>query len=484
MKERIEVLSFKYKVIYGVFFFFLVISMLSPLSGEDLKYANMFKENLSLFEFIDKYGLNYYIISFLTANKIFFNIILSLLLGYFTYITCNMMGLVKNKYYYLVPFIMLLLVSTNTFSYNYMAISKTVTYTFPSIFVFIYFYFSLKKEGTFFTDIILRFLIIIYISFSSIFISIPFLISNIFLSTYLWKNKVLRKIDILFVFVLFMLTTFAYFLTDNTLYTDLSYTTQNITNYIDNFFSKNILLVILSCIPINLYLSEKLSKNIHKRTIIMIFDLIMLFSLLYNFSYYVPVNINLVINKYFGVFALENWYYIFYYIIYFGLLIISLNHYLNNSKNKHFIMLTVIICICEFPLSLLYPSWDIGVSIIYVLILVILISLIFKDLEIKLFKKTIICILLILTCYYSLSFLIIKYVDYSREEYIKEQINANMDEIEVKASPLYFVWRYNPVSVFSEEDFKKYYGISDEKKIKVKYFGVFKEIEKKVKSLI
>ena len=483
MKERIEVISFKYKVVYGVFFFFFIISMLCPLSGDDLKYVNTFKENIPIFDFLDKYGLNYYLISFFASKKILFNIVLSLLLSYFTQITCNMMGIVKNKFYYMIPFILLLLVSTNTFSYNYMAVSKTVTYTFPSIFVFIYFYNALKKEETFFWGIILRFLIVIYLSFSTIFISIPFLICNIILSTYLWKKKYLRKTDIFFVLILTIFTCLNYFLTENILYENELYITQNITNYIESFFSKNILLVMLSCIPINKYLNEKLSSNIHKRTIIMIFNLIMLFSFLYNFSYYVPVNINLVINKYFGVFALENWYYIFYYFIYFWLLLASFKHYLRNNKNKLFIMLIMIISIGELILSMLYQNWDSGVSIIYVLMLIVYITLCFNDLEIKLFNKTVICLSFVLICYYTLSFLIIKYIDYSREEYIKEQINANMYEIEVKASPAYFVWGYNP-SVFNESDFKKYYDIKSDRKIKVKYFGVFKEIEKKVKNLI
>ena len=75
----------------------------------------------------------------------------------------------------------------------------------------------------------------------------------------------------------------------------------------------------------------------------------------------------------------------------------------------------------------------------------------------------------------------IKYIDFTRGEYIKEQVESNQEIIEIKANPIYLVWRHNPVNIFQHRTFKKYYNIPEKKAIKVKYFGIFEKIEKKVK---
>lgn len=489
MKERIEVLSFKYKVVYAVFFFFLIITFLSPLSGEDIKFYIIGRGGIrNIFSNLDigKYGIiNSFLVSFLSYNKILFNIIFSLFMGYFAYIICSMMGIVKNKYYYLVPFILILLVSTFTFSYNYMCVSNTIMYTFPTIMMFIYFYSVLKRESrNIILDIVLEIFIIIYVSLSSVHFGLIFLIGNLIFSTYMWKKGEMFKRYIVYIVVQLIFVIFSFFSFDIEFYSNLSYGLSNIPMFIDSFFSKNIILVIISCIPINRYLTMKLQNSKHKRTVIALFNMILLFTLLYNFSYYVPVNINLVINKYFGIFATENWYYIFYYILYFVLLILSVRYYIIKSKNKLYLTIFLIMSSALFPLFIIFPSWDVGCSIIFVFSLVMICSICIKDMEVEIYGKVILSILIFLVTYYFSMFAVFKYVDYSRTKYIEEQIDKNVDVIEVKASPLYLVWRYNPVSIFSEDDFKMYYNIPMNKKIEVKYFGIFKEIEKKVKNLI
>ena len=78
-------------------------------------------------------------------------------------------------------------------------------------------------------------------------------------------------------------------------------------------------------------------------------------------------------------------------------------------------------------------------------------------------------------------FAIVKYVDSTRSNYIKEQIDAGETNIEVKANPIQLVWRHNPSDMFLVKDFKNYYEIPKEDTIEVKYFGIFEKIEKKVK---
>ena len=46
MKERFEILNYKYRILILTFLFFLVITALCPLSGEDLGYYLVSKGNI------------------------------------------------------------------------------------------------------------------------------------------------------------------------------------------------------------------------------------------------------------------------------------------------------------------------------------------------------------------------------------------------------------------------------------------------------
>ena len=109
------------------------------------------------------------------------------------------------------------------------------------------------------------------------------------------------------------------------------------------------------------------------------------------------------------------------------------------------------------------------------------IRIILQDIEIKIYPKFTILVLTLLVLYYVSMFGVIKYIDETREDYIDEQVESKSKIVEVKANPLYLVWRYNPVNFFQEKDFKLYYDIPEDSQIEVKYFGVFEKIKNKVK---
>ena len=185
MKERIEVIDFKYKVTMGTFFFFFLISTLAPISGSDWSSYLIGKEGLgSVIKNIninDGRVISGFLISLLSYNKLIFNLFFSLLMSMFVRCCNNMMGMVKNKYFYLFPLLGTTLVSIFLFSYNYVSVTTTVTYTFPAILSFIYFEYLWKKETYQFylKDYIFLLLISLIISFSSIHIAITFLLGNI-----------------------------------------------------------------------------------------------------------------------------------------------------------------------------------------------------------------------------------------------------------------------------------------------------------------
>ena len=489
MKERIQVIDFKYKISTIAFMFFLLISTLAPLSGND--WANSLIGNGGIKSCIENINIHDgniisdFLAPFLVQNKFLFGLIFSALMSFFITSCNNIMGYVKNKYFYLFPFIGTLIVSTFMFSYNYVSVSSTVTYTFPAIVVFLYFERLWKKENKTFSikEILLLSLMAIYISMSSMHIAIPFLIGNIVYYIYSSKTKRINSkkyIAILFIQLLLIILNL-YLIEKNILYNNMNIALSNLPKYIDTIFSKNIILILLGAIPINYYLRDKLNGWVYTRLVITMFDLILIFSLAYNFSYYSPVNINLVINKYFGIFATENWYYIFYFIIYMVLFFLSIKRYITNKKTNLYIQNFSIMSLIVSIFLMISPVWDEGNVIFIALFLIMAISVMLKELDIKIYEKTTIAFLVTLLVYYISMFAVVQYIDYTRGEYIKEQLDANHKTIEVKANPIYLVWRYNPTNVFQQKDFKSFYNIPKNNQITVKYFGLFEEIEKKVK---
>lgn len=296
----------------------------------------------------------------------------------------------------------------------------------------------------------------IYISLSSIHLSFIFLLGNIFFFFYFFKKikESYKKYLLIIILQTICFIISMYFVDKTLFYNNIEISLANLSNYIDTIFSKNILLFLLGAIPINYYLNDKLQGNMYKRLLITLFDVILIFSLTYNFFYYSPVNLNLIINKYFGVFAVENWYYIFYFILYICLLFLSILHLIKNIKIKKFLILLFTISFLSSITIFISPIWDEGTNIIVVLFIILAISVLLKEIEIKIYPKLLISFVGILALYYLSLLSITKYIDITREEYIKEQLKYEENTIVVKANPIYLIWRYNPTNIFHKKSLK------------------------------
>lgn len=481
MKEKIAALDFKYKIRTYSFFFFLIISVLSPLSGTDWNSYLIGKEGIvNCFQNIELNNgriISSIIVNFFSYNKILFDIFFAIAMSSFIKNCNDLMGTVKNKYYYLLPFIGTLLVSVPLISNNYISVYSTITYTFPAILAFSYFCLLIKSESKV-TDIIKESIMAIFIMLSNINIAIAFILGNI-IYLILSKNK---KIFILLIEQLICLIISISLLKEPMIYTNTNEIFSNIYNYIELIFSKNILLIIIGAIPINYYLAEKLKSSTYSRVLITLFDSFLVFSLMYNFFHYSPVNLNLVISKYNGVFATENWYYIFYFISYIILFAISINHYIKNKRIKILFNSLMTISFITSILILVSPLFKEESIILIVLTIICITSNLLKEIECKMDPKILKILLTLLVIYYIGTFGVIKYIDIKRDEYIKEQIEEKCTNIEIKASPFYLVGGYNPTDINQEQVFKDFYKIPSENTIEVKYFGVFEKIEKNVKN--
>ena len=131
--------------------------------------------------------------------------------------------------------------------------------------------------------------------------------------------------------------------------------------------------------------------------------------------------------------------------------------------------------------TLFSNTLDVGTIVLIPFSIIIITCVFMKETNMGVHVKIIRLIALLLILFYVSAFSIIKYIDVTRANYIKEQLDANDTNIEVKANPIYLVWRYNPTDFFQQKDFKDYYLIPQKNTIEVKYFGIFEKIEKRVK---
>ena len=484
MKEDIEKITFKYKLTIKVFFFFLILTFLCPLSGDDWKSYLIGMDGLgACFNNIDfsKGILGGFLINFFSYNKLLFDIFFALTIANFVKMTNDLVGKAKTKNMFLYPFVFILSVSAFTFSYNYMSVTGTVAYTIPIIFIFLFFYILLKDEEIHAGDFIQLLLLGAYICLSSIHIALAFFITSLIYFIFSNRRKSNYKYFIISAVELIFLVISLTQIKSNIFYTNANFLLDNISNYIRGVFSENILLILVGAVPINMYLFEKLKSDNYKRVVITLFDLILIFSLSYNFFNYSPVNLNLILSKYNGIFATENWYYIFFFITYIALFICSTNHYISNRKLKLTFNSLLILSILLSIISVISPSFDKGNYLFIIFTIIMITCVLFKYMNAKVYVKIVRAATFVLVIYYGAMLGITKYVDMTRTDYIKEQIESKESVIEVKANPLYLVWRYNPVDYFQKKDFKKFHKIDDNKEIEVKYFGLFEKIEKRIK---
>ena len=484
MKEKIEVIDFKYKVTLFTFLLFILIGALCPISGEDFKSYIIGKEGfISCFENItikDGRFISSFLVNFFSYNKILFDFSFAFLISYFVKMCNDLMGTVKNKYAYLYPLIGVLLVSVFMFSYNYTSITSTVTYTFPTIFIFIFYYIIATYETIDLKAIIKLIILTILIGLSSIHLLLAFTFINFINIIVNYKKS--NKINVLFLIIQFVLMVISLSnIKTEFLILDGDTFFNNIPSLIENVFSNNIILILIGAIPINYYLHDKLKNMTYKRVVITLFDLILVFSLGYNFFAYSPVNLNLILSKYNGIFATENWYYILYYLTYIVLFILSVNHFIKRRKVKNMFNNLIMISIILSLFLLISPIFDRGNIVFLMFTIIICSTVLSKEMEVKVYGRSTKIIATVLIIYYISMFGIIKYLDVTRNDYIKEQLEAGDTIIEVKANPIYLVWQNNPNEENLIEDFKKYYEIPMDDDIEVKYLGIFEKIEKKVK---
>lgn len=479
MKEKLSILNYKYKVSIIAFMFFLVLFSITPLSGDVIEISLTHSGNfLEMFKDGSR-DIDLYLVSFFANNRLFFNILFSGLLAIFIYNANSLISEVRNKHFYLFVIILMLLVSYFTFSYNYMSIKGAVTYTIPSLLMLLYFirFKVVLNNKNNFIFFLLSLIIIINLN---VLLGIIFLIGNII---YFILNKNLNKkflIVILLVGIVNVLYKKGFNFDSNIFINNYSSFKENISLSIKSIFSNNILLFILGMVPINYYLKEKLPSNMYRRVIVFMINIPLFFSLSYNFGNYIPVNFELILTKYSGVFALENYYFIGYFLLYIYLLVLTTIYFVKNNYLKNILISLETIFIILFILSTLMKNIDQGIYIFILLSMVLIILILFTEIKIKIYPRMVILFAFLFVSYYLSIFTLVRVLENKRVEFIKKEISEFKHTIVIPANPIRILYRTNPDN-WDKDLVKKYYNIPEDKDIDVFYIGIFKKIEERVK---
>lgn len=462
MKERLKELNYKYRLSIVFFMFLFLILSLSPLSGDVILEFDLGRNT------IRNINLDNFLVNFFANNKFLFNFLFAGLLSSFIYTINTLVDNIRNKHFYLFIVIELLLVGVLTFSYNYTSIKGAIFYTIPALLIFLYFIYFNKKI---LLNLILS-LVIINLNFT---LGLYFFIANIIFFILSKENKKwwLLLVQALNLFLIQNMNL-------NMFVGDLSLLQSNISLSIKNLFSNNILIFILGAVPINYYLKDNLKKNMYRRVKLFIFNIPLIFALSYNFGNYFPVNLDLILTRYSGVFAVENYYYLFYFILYIYFYIMSINHFIKNDRLKNYLNIFQLISILIFIQSVLEINFDRSLFIFIIFSVIISNLLMFSYIKVKIYPRLMILITASLFIYYISIFTTIRILENKRVEFIKEQIAKNNEKIVIMASPFRLILKSNPVPS-NFDKIKEYYKIPQEKNVEVEYLGIFKKIEKKVK---
>ena len=479
MKERLKLLDYKYSVLTGIFIVIFAVSFVAPLAGNDWAYA----VKSSSLTYNEGGLLSDYLANLFINSKGIFALVFAFIMTYFYYAVSPLFGKVENKYHFLlIPFFLLVL-SIETIGFNILSVTGVICYTLPSIAIILYYLYLYKlgNEKYKIKDYIFLLILSSFIILTTVHLAIAFLISNIIY--YAYRVVTYRGFPKLYILLLLIqivaIFTSLIYMDKSLVYSSFDLVFGSVPKFINQNFSKNIVLFIIGLIPINYYMNSKLGKFSYKRVIIVLFDLIPILSLIYNFFNYSPFNLNLIINKYNGIFATENWYFIFYYIVYMLLYVLSIIKIIQRPKSRMYILTMLLTGLLTSIFILVSPSFVYGSNILFILTFIISLSVAIKEMNINL-KKSFAIVTVLLVIYYGILVGMSRYIDYTREKYVDEQLANGYTVVEVRSDPIMLIYRHNPITPFQMRDYKKYKNISEDIKIEVKFSGIFKTIGSKV----
>lgn len=462
-----------------VLLLFLALTFLTPISGDD--FGNYISTDGSILSSI-KIALSYYntlegrfigriIIMYTTYHKIIWNILTTLL---FTLLVSSISKLLRKLSSLLILILGLLLINIDMFAQSYTWLAGSITYLYPTVltifyFISIYYKHNNYKLHDYFILIALSIIIPMFVEN----IACIFVLGNIILLIYTSIKE--RKLNILYLITTILSSFFLIImlkspgsasrsLTENIEFNNLTIIGKiltNIKNFNNYVFFKNSIMLIITIIPILYYL-------IKKRKIItsLLVTIIPILSIISNIYFMLPMKFSFLQN--FSIIDKSNSIYIIYWIIYIFLFILSINYIINDKLEKKFIYFLLILGLSSSIVMLILPTWGDRITlystITLTLIGTILIDKIIDDLKLVKYLKVAYALVVI---YLIICFILINRINTYRENYIKEQLEENLDIISVVRNPIMYIWNNNPQSEYFINTYKSYQNIPKEKDIEV-----------------
>ena len=467
-----------------IYILFLIIAILTPISGDDWGNYNKFNSIIDLINYSKGFYYSWegrvvsrFLIGLLTYNKWLWNILLPTLMVALVYFINRFSNSEKKKNIFLLSILTIFIINYVMFAQTYTWIAGSITYLYPSVLIFGYFVFLFtnKKRINFFVAIILLIINIIgtmfveNIGFALVFGNILYLIY------YYIYNKKISKLSIFFtiisaigLYIMLKSPGSAIRMTYDSNFNNLSFFNKilyNKYNFFEYLYNRNIFMVILMCIPIIKILFKKIKNQPLMLITTFVFLLIPMLTLIFNFKLFIPVDFKFELPE-----LKNNFLIIMYWFIFTILYIISIICCNIDKNGKIKCLFLFLISLISLLCLIVTPGYGDRVSFFTILLintvslkLISSLNLLEKNKYIIFFR--IIVILGIL--YYFVCFVFIGIFNYKREIYIKKCIQSKDKQIVLKSNPIYLIWNNNPSNEYHLDTFKQYYHIPNDVEVSV-----------------
>ena len=462
--------------------FYLILLFLSPISGDD--WGNAINKRGIVGSIVNSFKLYFtwegritsrILINLLTPNKIIWNVINSLSIGFFVYLSLKIIK-PENKVLYYLTLLIIPFMNILTFSETITFIAGNLTYFIEIPFILLYYYFIYKDGHSKNGILILLSILSILICMTVEHMAAALVVGNVILLIYnYFKNNKLDK-RIVFLTSLCIISTLFMYLSpgsqyrmsiENVEFNKLSIFEKisfNIPSFIYYTFIVNYYLLLLWTMTNYFIIKDKIKNVILKYFIILFLTIVPLFTILIYFKS--VVHKDLFIN---------NIYLTIYYII-FVLISFVLNLREKNFKSTFLF----IIGMSANIVMLLSPTWGYRTSI-FTYIMLSLSNLMILSKYIKnnrLFEYILKALLIVFLFSYLFIYVNVFRCQISNRKYIKQQLLDNKESIEILKNPYFVGCNINPNTDYHKMVYKKYYGIPEDKDLvqvdRWKYLIIYK----------
>lgn len=458
-----------------IFIFFLTLSILMPLTGDDWgnytigkngTLMNLINEAAGMYLVWEGRFISRIFINILTYHKIFFDIILALLMTSFTYISPRIIKIKNKTLVILLTTLIFLLFENSIFTQTVLWVAGSITYMFPTLLIFIYAYilfkYILKRKYKWY-DYLFCICFSFFIPMFVENIGCAFVFANILLYLYeLIKNKKKDKL-LLFTTIFSIIGLIIMLLSPGSaqraamesehlpLITSLI---KGIVYFINYTFIKNTYLILLmSLVNIKLLRKNK-SKNIIFYIFTIIGIILGLINLINDLGYSLLPSLIYFKNPYVNI----------YWIIYF---LISIYIFIKNySKNNNFYKLLLILLtgLCANAVMIIVPTWGGRTTLFTTILLTLFYIYLLDDLskENKKLNIALIVFICLLIPIYSITYYNVYKFNKFQEKSINTQIKENKKEITIYTLPDKLACTLIPGAEYHINTYKVYYGIDNE----------------------